>query len=235
MISRFGRTVLMSAASVLVLAAGPALAEDGLGVGVGVGTDAGVGVSVGGDAAAAVSADVGADADVALDSDAKLRLGTDSTASVGDVVHTSEGGTNADAAADAGAKLAVEAGDQGSIGAEGDATAALSADIDAMTLAEFSGKRLHDGSGAAIGTVEAVAVDAQSDLYLVTALDAIDEDGKERLIPFSQVEIDAAADALVMAQGSAEALAEMDDFEAVASAYSLVDTDAKLQALLAAD
>jgi hypothetical protein len=215
MSSRFGRTLLMSAASALVLAAGPVLAEDGVGLGVGVGTDAGVGAAVG--------------------TDAKALLGVDSTASVGDVVHTSETGAGADAVADAeaNAKLAAEAGEQGSIEAEG--AAAASADITAMTLAEFSGKRLHDGSGAAIGTVEAVAVDADSELYLVTALDAFDEDGQERLIPLDEVAVDAVADALVMAQGSAEAVAQMDDFAAVASAYSLVDTDAKLQALLAAD
>jgi hypothetical protein len=102
------------------------------------------------------------------------------------------------------------------------------------TLASFSGKRVEDESGTGIGTVEGVVVDGQNNLYLLTALDSEDVDGRERVIPLGRFDLEASSgDTLVLGSETVAMLPHMADLATVASAFMMVDSDEKLRSLLA--
>ena len=102
------------------------------------------------------------------------------------------------------------------------------------SLGDFSGKRVQDPYGSGVGTVEGVVVDAQNNLYLVTALDSQDVDGHERVIPLSRFDLGASCESLVLGSETVAMLPQMADLAAVASAFMMVDSDEKLRSLLAA-
>lgn len=238
---RNGRNILLQAASVLALSCGMAFAGE-LSVGASSDTAVGVDASVGGNSAVGVTADAGIGADVGAGNAVSVDADTGADAAVtlgigGDATNGEDGGS-VDGSAAAGAETDAESdvrlqarqGD-GAIAAETAGSAA--AGFGAWTLAEFSGKRVHDSSGAGIGTVESVAVDAANTVHLVVALDADDQDGNERVIPLDRFQVDAAADALVLTE--ADVVAEAAGLAAAADAYALVESETELRALLSAN
>jgi hypothetical protein len=111
---------------------------------------------------------------------------------------------------------------------------AQSVPLPQWSLGDFSGTRVVDGLGTGIGTVEGVVSDPEGNLYLITALDGQDVDGRERVIPLVRFDFGAPYEPVVLGADTVVMLPQMAEMAAVASAFMAVESDAKLQSLLAA-